>query len=142
MADDLHALVRRFYDEVVNGGNLDLIDELVAEDFVDHEEFPGMATDREGVKAFMGMMQEAFDGFRIDAEQLVAEGDIVAARITMRGTHSGEFMGVPATGKQIEVPGFDMVRFADGKVAEHWGVTDAMTMMQQLGALPEEPPAG
>ena len=142
MADDTRAAMQRVYDEVVNGGNHDLIDELFADDFVEHEEFPGLSNDREGVKQFFGMMSAAFDGFRMDVEDLYADGDTAIARLTIRGTHSGEFMGVPASGKEIAVPTVDIVRFAGGKAVEHWGVTDAMAMMQQLGAIPEEAPGG
>ena len=138
MADDIRVTMTRLYDEVLNTGNLNLIDELVDENVVEHEGFPGIPPGREGVKQFFGMMHEAFDGFRIDVEEMIVEGDQGVARGTMRGTHIGEFMGVPATEKQIEVPVIDIFRFADGKVVEHWGVTDAMAMMQQLGAVPDE----
>ena len=141
MADDPKAVTTRFYDEVVNAGNLDLIDELVAEDVVDHEEIPGMASGREGVKQFFGMAIEAFDGFRMDVEDLMAEGDKCTARVTMRGTHVGEFMGVPASGKEIEVPVIDIIRVNGGKMTEHWGVLDSMALMQQIGAVPDGPPA-
>ena len=77
-----------------------------------------------------------FPDLTFSAEDMIAEGDKVAVRFTMRGTHKGEFMGVPATGKQFEVSGIDIVRFAGGKAVEHWGVTDTMAMMQQLGAVP------
>ena len=87
------------------------------------------------------MAIEAFDGFHLQVEDMIVEGDKGAARVTMRGTHVGEFMGVSATGKKIEVTVMDIFRFADGKVVEHWGVTDAMAMMQQLGAIPDGPPA-
>ena len=70
-------------------------------------------------------------------EDIVVEGDKGAARVTMKGTHSGECMGVPATGKQVNVSAIDIFRFADGKLVEHWGVTDAMALMQQFGAIPE-----
>ncbi len=142
MADDIRALMQRFYDEVVNEGNHDLIDELFAEDFVEHEEFPGISNDREGVKQFFAMLSAAFDGLRMDVEDLYVDGDTGIARVTIRGTHNGEFMGVAATGKEIAVPAIDIVRIADGKGVEHWGVTDAMAMMQQLGAIPEEAPGG
>jgi steroid delta-isomerase-like uncharacterized protein len=141
MADDPKALMTRFYDEVVNAGNIDLIDELVDENVVEHEEIPGIPPGREGVKQFFGMAHGAFDGFRMDVEDMIAEGDKCTARATMRGTHTGEFMGVPASGKKIEVQVIDIMRFADGKMTEHWGVTDAMALMQQIGAIPDGPPA-
>ena len=136
MADDVRATMTRLY-EGIREGNFDLFDELVDENVVEHEEFPGIPPGREGVKQFFGMMSEAFDGFRFDVEDIVVEGDKGAARVTMKGTHSGEYMGVPATGKQVSVSAIDIFRLADGKIVEHWGVTDAMALMQQLGAIPE-----
>ncbi len=131
------AIMRRFYDKVATKGKLDLIDELFSSDFVDHEVFPGLLTDREGVKQFFSMMHNAFDGFRMDVEDVFAEGDKVVARITMKGTHKDEFMGIAATGKTVSVSTIDIVRFTNGKAVEHWGVTDGLSMMEQLGALPE-----
>jgi steroid delta-isomerase-like uncharacterized protein len=137
ISDANKAIMRRFYAEVVNAGNLDLIDELLTDDFVEHEEFPGITRDREGVKQFFAMFKGAFPDATFTAEQVLAEGDLVAARVTVRGTHLGEFMGVAATGKPIEVQAIDIVTFADGKGTAHWGVFDAMAMMEQLGAMPE-----
>ncbi|HEY1357952.1 MAG TPA: ester cyclase [Thermoleophilaceae bacterium] len=140
MSDDLKGTVQRFYDEL-NKGNLDIIDEVLSEDFVDHEEFPGLEPNREGVKQFFAMFRAAFPDLRMEADDMVAEGDRVVARLTARGTHQGDFMGMPPSGKAVEVAVYDMLRFEDGKVAEHWGLFDAMTMMQQLGAIPEQAPA-
>ncbi len=136
MSTDNKALVRRVYDEVINGGNLALIDELFAADFVDHEEFPGLAGGREGVKQFFTMMRAAFPDLRMAIDDLIAEGDKVVARATMSGTHKGEFMGMEPSGKQFRVSAIDVVRFADGKAIEHWGLTDAAAMMEQLSAVP------
>jgi steroid delta-isomerase-like uncharacterized protein len=132
------ALIRRFYDEVVNAGRLELVDELAAPDLIDHEELPGFAGGREGVKQFFATMRTAFPDLRMDVQDIIAEGDKVVARATIRGTHQGEFMGIVPTGKAISVSGIDIVRFSGGKVAEHWGVTDGAAMMQQLGAVPPQ----
>jgi steroid delta-isomerase-like uncharacterized protein len=137
MSDDSKAMMQRFYDEVVNAGNLNLIDELLADDFVEHEEFPGIPPTREGVKQFFALLKTAFPDGTMTAEDLIAEGDRVAARAKFRGTHQGEFMGVPATGRPVDVQLVDIVQFRDGRGTAHWGVFDAMTMMQQLGAIPE-----
>jgi steroid delta-isomerase-like uncharacterized protein len=142
MADDVKSTVRRLY-EVVNAGNLDLMDELLADDFVEHEEFPGFSPDRDGVKKFFEMAHAAFDGLRMEVEELVVDGDKVAVRATLHGTHKGEFLGIPATGKTVAVPLADFARVgSDGKLAEHWGVMDNLILMQQLGLVPEEPPTG
>jgi steroid delta-isomerase-like uncharacterized protein len=130
------AAMKRFYEEAVNKGNLKLIDELVAAEFVDHEEFPGMKPGREGLKEFFAMFRAAFPDLQFQVNDLVAKGDKVWAYITIRGTHKGLFMDMAATGKKIEVKGFDVIRFVNGKAVEHWGLTDSMTMMMQLGAIP------
>ena len=132
------AVMKRFYDEVVNQGKLDLIDELVADNFVDHEETPGIPADKAGLKTFMTAFRSAFPDLKFTVNDLAASGDKVWVYITITGTHKGTFMDIPATGKQISVNGFDIVRFADGKAVEHWGLTDSMTMMTQLGVMGEE----
>jgi steroid delta-isomerase-like uncharacterized protein len=140
MSDENKSLLLRFYAEV-SAGNLGVIDELLADDFVEHEEFPGIEPNREGVKQFFALFRSAFSDLRLEAHEVVAEGDLVCARGSLSGTHDGDFMGMPPTGKHVEVFGFDMVRFRDGLGTEHWGVFDMMAMMQQLGALPQEAPA-
>lgn len=130
------AAMKRFYEEVVNKGNLKLIDELVAAEFVEHEEMPGMKPGREGLKEFFTMFRAAFPDLQFQINDLAAKGDKVWAYITIRGTHKGQFMDMAPTGKTIEVKGFDIVRLVNGKAVEHWGLTDSMTMMMQLGAIP------
>ena len=132
-------LIKRFYEDVLGGGQLDLIDELTTEDLVDHEEgLPGQPSGREGVKYFISAMREAFPDIQAKAiEPTVVDGDIEAARVVLTGTHKGELMGVSPTDKTVEIESIDFVRIEDGKVAEHWGLTDTMSLMQQLGALPE-----
>ena len=130
-------LMDRFYAEVVNGGKLDVIDELLAPDFVEHEEVPGLPKDREGVKQFFGMFRAAFPDVTFTVEAEIAENDLVAARVTIRGTHQGEFMGIPTTGRAVEFQAMDLVQFADGAARAHWGVTDMVAMLTQLGVMPE-----
>jgi steroid delta-isomerase-like uncharacterized protein len=129
-------VMQRFYDEVVNGGNLDLIDELLTDDFVEHEAFPEITPDRAGVKQFFGLFRQAFPDGTFTVEDMVAEGDRVVARVTIRGTQHGEFMGVPPLGKEIEVQAIDIVQFRDGVATAHWGISDTAGMLMQLGALP------
>ena len=136
MSEENKALIRRFYEEVWNDKNLDAIDELVAADSVDHELPPGLPPGREGAKAFVGMYLGAFPDTRITIEDIVAEGDRVVTRWSATGTHTGELMGIPATGKQINVTGLDINRISGGKSAEHWGQFDQMGLMQQLGVVP------
>jgi steroid delta-isomerase-like uncharacterized protein len=136
VSDANKELMGQFYEEVVNAGKLELIDDMLTDDFVEHEQFPGMTPDREGVKQFFGMFKAAFPDATFTPEQVLAEGDLVAARVRIRGTHQGEFVGVPASGRSIDVQAMDIVHFRDGIATAHWGVTDAMAMLQQLGAVP------
>ncbi len=126
---------KRFYAEVANKGNLDVVDEIMAANFVEHEAFPGLSADRAGVKGFFAMMRKAFPDLNFTVDFYMADGDKVAAYLTMSGTHKGEFMGMAGTGKKINVRVIDIVRFENGKAVEHWGVSDAMAMMEQLGAV-------
>lgn len=133
--------VRRFYD-LINAGDIDGFGDLLAEDFIEHEETPGLSPTKEGVKEFFQMNRAAFPDMRMDVDDIVASGDKVVARVTVSGTHRGEFMGMPATGKHIEVSLIDIMRLGgDGLAHEHWGVMDTLAMMQQLGAVPEGAPA-
>jgi steroid delta-isomerase-like uncharacterized protein len=136
MADNAE-LIRRFYDEVLGNGNLDMIDEMATEDIVDHEEgLPGQPPGIEGVKFFITALRNAFPDIRAEVDVTLSDGDLAAARTIARGTHQGEFLGVPPSNKSVEFEGIDIIRVEDGKVAEHWGVTDTMSLMQQIGAIP------
>ena len=131
------ALVRQMVEEIFNRGNISLVDEIMAPDFVEREELPpGIPRDREGVKMLTIMMRSGIPDFNATIDDVVAEGDRVVIRMTSRGTQTGEFMGMPPTGKSISVGVIDIFRIAGGKFVEHWGVTDMMGMMQQLGAMP------
>ena len=132
-------LIRRFYEDVIGKGQLDLVDTLTTEDIIDHEEgIPGQPPGREGIKFFVSAFREAFPDIRPKTVgPTMVDGNLEAAHVVLTGTHNGDLMGVAATGKTVEFGSIDMIRVEDGKVAEHWGVTDAMSLMQQVGALPE-----
>ena len=133
---DHAATMGRAY-ELINVGDIDGFGALLADDFVEHEESPGLAPTRDGVMDFFRMYVAAFPDLRMTPEDVLASGDKVVVRLRATGTHEGEFMGVPATGKSIDVQAIDIVRFGDDGLAhEHWGVFDAMTMMRQLGVVP------
>jgi steroid delta-isomerase-like uncharacterized protein len=133
--------LRRLYD-LLNAGNIDGFGELLSDDFVEHEETPGLAPTKAGVKEFFRMYQAAFPDLRMTPEDVLSSGDKAVARVRATGTHQGEFMGMPATGKSVDVQLIDIMRFGDdGLVREHWGVIDALTLMQQLGVVPAGPPA-
>jgi steroid delta-isomerase-like uncharacterized protein len=130
-------LIQEFYDEMMTNGNLDKIDDLVTDDVVDHEEgMPGQPEGKDGVRFFVSTMREAFSDIKATVGQSLEDGNLAAAQVTITGKHTGEFMGVPATDKSFEIECIDIIRIEDGKCAEHWGVTDNMALMQQIGAVP------
>jgi steroid delta-isomerase-like uncharacterized protein len=132
---------RRLYD-LISAGDIEGFAAHLADDFVEHEETPGLAPTKDGVEAFFRMQLAGFPDMHMHVEDVVASGDKVVARVRYTGTHRGEFMGMPPTGKSVDVQLIDIFRFGDdGRVLEHWGVLDALAMMQQLGAVPAGPPA-
>lgn len=133
------ALGRRWTEEVWNKGNLAAMDELLAANFVFHWAPPGVPTNAEGYKQVVTMFRSAFQEMKISIEDMIAEGDKVATRWTGRSTHKGDFMGIPATGKQVTTTGITINRVEGGKITEEWNEMDMMGMMQQLGVFP---PAG
>jgi steroid delta-isomerase-like uncharacterized protein len=137
---DHAAAMRRLYD-LINAGDIDGFGELLAEDFVEHEEMPGLEPSKEGVKQLFHMYRAAFPDLRMEVQDVLVSGDKAVARVRATGTHQGEFLGLPATGKSVDVQLIDITRFGDdGLAREHWGVFDALAMMQQLGAIPQSPP--
>jgi steroid delta-isomerase-like uncharacterized protein len=135
-------LVRRFNEEVFNNKNLAFVEEALADDFVEHEEAPGIDTnDKAGALSWFKQMFEAVPDLHGEITHLVASGDRVVVRTTTTGTDQGGLMpGMPPTGKSFETTAIDILRFDEnGKVAEHWGVFDAMTAMMQLGLVPAPP---
>jgi steroid delta-isomerase-like uncharacterized protein len=137
---DHEATMRQLYD-LINAGDVDGFDEVLAADFVEHEETLGLAPTREGVMEFFRMYIAAFPDLRFDPEDMLSSGDKVVTRARATGTHEGEFMGMPPTGKRVDVQLIDIIRFDDDGLAhEHWGVFDALAMMQQLGVVPDAGP--
>jgi len=131
------AVMKGFYDEVVNKGKMDMFDSFFADNFAEHEMLPpDLPRNKEGVKQLFTMLRQAFPDLKFTVNDMVSSGDKVWTYITISGTQNGPFMDMPASGKKISIQGFDIVRFANGKAVEHWGLTDDMTMMTQLGAIP------
>jgi len=131
------ALFRRFVAEVFNKGNVSVIDELLAPNFIERETLPpGMPGGREGVKQMTIMFRSSFPDFNVTIDDLIGEGDKIVARLTWNGTQKGEFMGIPASGKRVSFGVIDIIRISEGKFVEHWGLMDDSAMMQQLGAVP------
>lgn len=135
-AEENKALVRRFYEEI-DKGNVDAMDDLVAEDYLDHSPppFPGFAPGREGVnQAFrlFGTRRQV----AIKIEDQIAEGDKVVTRLTAYGVHEGDLPGIPATGRQIKMTGTVIHRIENGKLAEKWSDKDVLGFLQQVGVIP------
>ena len=137
---DRGVTVKHLY-EAINAGDMDIFDDVVADDFVEHEELPGLEPSKEGVRAFFESFLAAFPDLRMEPVDILESGDKVVARVKVTGTNQGEFLGAPATGKAIDVQLIDIIRVGDDGLAhEHWGVMDQLTMLQQLGLAPEGPP--
>ena len=131
------ALARQLVEDVLNKGNMSRADEIIAANFVEHEELPpGMPSGREAPKMMFTMLRSAFPDFKATIEHLIAEGDEVVLHMTWSGTQKGEFMGIPPTGKQVTVTAITLERVVGGKIVEHWIEFDALGMMQQLGVVP------
>jgi steroid delta-isomerase-like uncharacterized protein len=129
------ALVRRFVEEMQNAHELDALDTFFSSDFVDHSGLSDPPT-LEGSRGLFTMMFAAFPNMHFTIAQQIAEGDQVVTLKTFHGTHEGTFMGIPATGKQVEIDNIDIFTVRDGKLSEHWAVGDFLGMLQQLGAVP------
>jgi len=129
--------VRRAFDEFINKKNLTAVSEYVAPNFVGH--FTGGAPPVQGVEGFkqyLSMWNTAIPDSRVTVDDIIAEADTVALRVTFRGTHTGPLMNIPPTGKSITVSGINLFRIVDGKAVEQWANTDDLGMMQQLGLIP------
>jgi len=143
MTSNNKTIARRLYEECFNRGDLGLVDEIVSESFVSSTPNPGgLPSDREGFKQTVTLLRSGFPDLAMTVDDMVVEGDMVAVRVTARGTHKNEFMGIPPTGKHVTMMGMDFMRFENGKVTERWGQWDQLGMMQQLGVIPAEAPAG
>jgi steroid delta-isomerase-like uncharacterized protein len=135
-AEENKEIVRRFWG-VWEEGNLGLVDELVGSDYVNHS--PGMPNQpegREGIKAVVSMFRAGMPDLGVVIEDMIAEGEKVMMRYRIEGTHEGELFGVPPTGRRVSIESITVERVSDGKIREHWRVTDTLDMMQQLGAIP------
>jgi len=135
-AEENKAMVRRLVKELVNKGDLSVVGEIFATNFVNHSPATGTTPDREGIKQYIAMLHAAFPDFHCTIEDLIAEGDKVVVRVINRGTHRAELMGIPPTGKQVNMTAISIFRFAGGKVVERWNNTDDLGLLQQLGAFP------
>jgi predicted ester cyclase len=134
--EDNKAASRRFYEEVINQKQLAVLDEVAGDSYLSHDFPPGLPPGREGLKIFISVFHAAFPDGHLTIDQMIAEGDTVAARLTFHGTHTGEFQGIAPTGKKVTIPALDMARLESGKLVEHWGGPNQMSLLQQLGVIP------
>ena len=133
------AVVQRFIDEVLNQGKLETADEIVAEDFVELDPLPGQRQGRGGLEEIVGMLRTAFPDMHWSIDETIAAGEKVVTRFTWTGTHKGEFLGIPATGRPVSVKGVVIDRIVGGKMTDSRILMDNLGMMQQLGVI--SPPA-
>ena len=129
------AVVRQFVDEVFVAGRMDAVDDLVAPDFVPHS-WPGTGPGPAELKKAMQRVFAGLSDVTMAIEDVIAEGDGVVVRLTAHAVQTGEFMGMPASGKAYTIPEIHVFRVSDGRIAEHWGQADLMGMMRQLGGMP------
>jgi steroid delta-isomerase-like uncharacterized protein len=135
MSIEAHKNIVRHYQAIYNSNNLDGLDEVVSKDLLTPKIMAGIPTGIEGAKAVHHIMLTGFPDYQTMIDDLLAEGDQVAARITMTGTHTGDFMGIPPTGRSVSFTGMYIARIANGKIVEHWGAEDGVSLLQQLGVL-------
>jgi predicted ester cyclase len=129
------SVIRRFVEEVQNNKNWDVYDELNDPEFVNSAP-PGIPSDREGGKIYLGAFLNAFPDCRFTVDDMIAEGDQVVTKKTFTGTHEGEFAGIPPTRKRVTLQFVDIMRVRDGRIVEHWLSMDQLSFMQQLGVIP------
>jgi predicted ester cyclase len=134
---DAKERVQSFYDQAISAGGEGVIDDYLAPGYVDHDPLPGFSNDIQGTKDSVKMLLSAFPDGKMRTNLLIQDDDLVVAHTTFIGTHKGEFLGIPPTGKKVEVNNIDIVRVTDdGKATEHWGIIDTAALMQQLGIAP------
>jgi predicted ester cyclase len=129
-------IVRRFIDEYQTGADDEAFAELLHPDVVDHSRPPGIAAGAEGVRRQFDGFRAGLPDFRATILHMVAEGDLVVTHKAFRGTHAGDLMGTPPTGREVEILVIDIVRVEGGRIVEHWNVVDRLGLLQQLGAMP------
>jgi steroid delta-isomerase-like uncharacterized protein len=139
--DSNKAVIRRYYEEVLNSGNVDALQDIAVNEYDEHDPLPGQANGREGLRQRVEMLRNALQP-HFTLEDVVAEYDTVVVRWINRGALVGPILGLPPNGKSFAIAGIDIHRLRDGKMAEHWHVVDQLTMLQQLGMIPSPSPSG
>ena len=141
MSETNKAATRRYLEEIFPVCDVEGLADVVDRDFFSHGARPDEPPGIEGVIRTMRWLGRTFSDQRWEIHHLIAEGDLVMVNTTYHGRHTAEFMGIPPTGREVAYGYAHILRFRDGKAVEHWNVSDSMTLMQQLGVMPERPPA-
>jgi steroid delta-isomerase-like uncharacterized protein len=136
MSEENKALIRQAWNEIFNNKNLEAVDEYFAKDAALGFAPPGIPADREGFKQMIGPYLTAFPDLHVLLEDQVAEGDNVASRFSVTGTHKGELAGLAATGKKVDYTGVNFIEVRDRKIVGVWGASDQLRLMRQIGAIP------
>jgi steroid delta-isomerase-like uncharacterized protein len=129
------AVMGRLFAKVLNQGNLDLLDELICEDYTEHNPIPGQKPGAAGIKAKLVALRQAYPDIRFSLEELIGEGAAVAARYQWEGTHDGLFWGIRPTGKAVRIRGMDFYRLQNARIVEPWDCVDELDLLRQLGVL-------
>lgn len=138
-AEKIREMTRGFAEVVMNERRIDKVDYYCAPEYVEHNPYPGTSPGREGLKESCDIFLKAFPDLRFTVEDIIVEGDKACVRSTLTGTHEGDLSGVPPTHRKVEVEAIDIIRVDDeGRALEHWGVSNELGMMQQLGLVPPE----
>ena len=135
-------IVRRFLEDGFNAGNFAVFDEMLAPDFVNHDPANPTVRDRDGLKQYWAALRAGFPDQHTVAEELLADGDKVVKRATFRGTHSGTFNGLPPTGQRVTIALISIYRIVDGRITAIWWGYDNLSVLQQLGVVPQAEPVG
>lgn len=130
------AIVRRCMDALWTRGDLSVLEELVTADYIEHSGPPGLPEGRDNMRAQVQIFRTAAPDLRHETHDLIAEGDLVVERWTATGTHLGDFFGIPPTGRPIQTSGVHIFRLANGQIAEHWGNSDDLGVLRQVGVIP------
>jgi len=135
MSVENEALLRRWFEEVWNKGRTEAVDEMMAVDAIAHGLGDTQVVGPAAFKGFHAKFKGAFPDIKISVDDILSQGDKVAVRFTIRATHQGDHLGVPATGREVSFPAMSLVRCKDGQIAEGWNLVDMLAMMQQIGAV-------
>ena len=140
MKEDLKELTRRTWAEILPSGDLDALAEVIDPNCINHDLPPHATQGLEGVQKTIGWLQAAFTEQRYDVHRVIGEGEVVVIDATLHAKHTGEFMGIPPTGREIALRSIHIIRYANRREAETWALTDRLGLLQQLGVVPSEPP--